>query len=467
MRKPVGAVIWEDVFNGGLSAMHASVRFFGVVTLGSLISALAVSDVTAQPGVKVAPQIKPDPGKGPMLLPKAGEPGKLPPGGVVLPGPTPGKAGTPGGTVGGPTQPTTKGDPGGWPKDINGKTLEATITDIRTNADPAVREACVRALPGFGPRARELCITALNNALRDSDINVRLAATSVYPAICMAMGYLNVPDKVYEDGLATLLLVLDSEFYPARLEATAGVAAFGPYARTINNRLIARLATQSKAGSSWHLRRVALLSLATLGQGMPGPDGMRGDPDAPTVLASLESLKNDSCALVRREAVNTLIALGPVSTAQQKGWRTELDRCIRQDKDKSVVLWARVCLVRNDPAGPKANEAHLDAIAELLAAKEPGGRLEACHAMALLGEDAVSKLRELLTVVQTEKVPEIQAVAIGALVNMRSQAAAIIPMLQQVVANPLTNENVKKVATEAITELSKKAPAPMVLPMKK
>ena len=122
--------------------------------------------------------------------------------------------------------------------------------------------------------------------------------------------------------------------------------------------------------------------------------------------------------------------------------------------------------MRNDPAGPKANGVHLDAIAEVLKVKEDGGRLEACNALAILAEDGVSKLRELLTVAQTEKVPAIQAAAIAALATMKSQIAAITPILQGIIANPIANVDVKKVATEAINQLNKKDPAPMPVPKK-
>ena len=39
-----------------------------------------------------------------------------------------------------------------WPTEINGKDLETTLKDAE-DPDPTIREAAVRALPGFGPPA--------------------------------------------------------------------------------------------------------------------------------------------------------------------------------------------------------------------------------------------------------------------------------------------------------------------------
>lgn len=440
-------------------------RLFGLFATAAVIS--AVASVSAQPGklpgVKVAPQVKPpaDPGKLPPATPPKNP---IDPKGKILPpGTGPGVPGTGGPPGTGGTPPLLKGDPGNWPKEINGKNLETIVQEIRSNPDPGVREAAVRALPYFGPRARELGFPNLLYAQKsDPDINIKIAALDVLPTVCMAMGYLNTPDKIYEDGLNAVINLMDSEFYPLRLDAASSVTAFGLYAKVVQPRVVTKLITQTRATSSWQLRRAAAGALALFGQGMPAAEGVRPDPDTATVTSLLDILKADNCGAVRREAVNSLLALGPVANGQTKTWRADLERVVRQEKDKSVLLWVRTCIVRNDPAGPKANATHMDAIAEVLNAKEDGGRLEACQALGVLAEDAIGKLRELLTVAQNEKVPAVQAAAISALATMKSQAAAVQPILQGIVGNPATNMDVRKVASEAIVAVNKKDPPPLM-----
>jgi HEAT repeat protein len=443
-------------------------RLLGLLSATLLVTAVASVSSQVEAQVKVAPQIKAPPA-GPATGPMPAQP-KLP----VDPK-AGGKTGTGGGSSGGgssgggggSTPPLIKGDPGKWPKEVGGKSLEATIQDIKSHSDPAIREISVRALPFFGPKARELGWANLLYALqRDTDWNVRVAAIEVTPAICLAMGYLNYPDKVYEDGMTAVFNLLDSGFYPLQLHAVTALTGFGFYPK-FAGRIVGKLVSLGKgSSSSYQLRRAAVAALALFGQGIQQAEEARPDPDNTAIAGLLDVLKNDNCAPVRKEAAMSLMNLGPVAAPAVTKWRNDLEAVIRKEKDKSVLLWTRTCLVRNDPAGPKANAAHLDAIAEILTVKEPGGRLEACQAFGVLAEDGVSKLRDLLTVAQNEKEPAVQAAAIAALATMKSQAAAIVPILQVIANNPVGNADVKKVATDAITEVNKKDPAPMPMPKK-
>ena len=160
-------------------------RLLGLLSATLLI--VAVASVSAQPGpgIKLSPQIKP-PATGPVTGPGAAPVGKAPidpkmGGKTGTPGTGTGGSGSSGsggssGGGGGPTSPLIKGDPGKWPKEVGGKNLETTIQDLKSSTDPAIREAAVRALPYFGPKARELGAAQLALALRDSDVNVKVAA---------------------------------------------------------------------------------------------------------------------------------------------------------------------------------------------------------------------------------------------------------------------------------------------------
>jgi len=438
--------------------MRAS-RVLGLFVIGLLITVTAVSAQPGlPPGVKLPPMIKPGGGGPGMPQPKPGDPkGKpapMPPG---APGGNPmnppGFPSGPSGGGGGPGAPAVekKKDTGNWPKEINGKSAEVIVKEMRTHSDPAVREAAVRALPLFGPKGREFGADDLVEALtRDPDWNVRLAALSVAPTVLL--GFAESPDTPLSSGLNAMVNLLSSEHTHVRFDAVGAVASIGPYIRTVQPKVVASLTARARESTSWHMRRAAAAALGSVGQGTASPadPAKRTDPDSGAVTALLDLLKQDNCAAVRREAVNSLIGLGPVSAGQQKKWRADLDAVIAKEKDKSVLLWTRVCILRNDPGGVEKNKAHLDEVAKLLDATEPGGRLEACQALGLLGEEAKSKLQKLLEVIPNAKEePAVVAAAIIAVTAMKSQANVIIPVLQPIQIGH-RSEDVRKIAAEAI-----------------
>lgn len=426
----------------------------------ALTLALMAAGVSAQgPGVKLPPQIKPGmPPKGPAnpppkapVDPKGKNP--LPPMGPgVPPGMPPIGPGIPPGTPGGPVAPPVeKKDEIKWPKEVNGKTVDAIVKDMRTNSDPAVREACVRALPAFGPKGREEGGDELLEALtKDQDWNVRLAALAVTPTVLL--GYAKAPDTLLLTALAEIVKLAGHDLIHVRMEAITAVAACGPYIRTDQPKVVQTLINRSREGTTWQMRRAATACLGLIGQGMQKGDGpeTKEKPDAACVTALFAILKSDTCAAVRREAVNSLIALGPVDGKQQKEWRTGLDNVFKFEKDKSVILWTRVCILRNDPSGVKGNENHLNEVAKLLLAPEPGAKIESCQALALLGEEAVSKLQGLLDVLTTiGEDPAVIVAAILAVTNMSSKDNVIVPHLQKLKMEH-KNEDVRLVATDAI-----------------
>jgi HEAT repeat protein len=400
------------------------------------------------PGPKTPP-VTPGPGKPPT-------PGSPSPTPSQPPGTTPG--GTPGfpqpGAPSAPGAPAAKKDDQKWPKEINGKSAEVIVKEMRTASDPAVREAAVRTLPLFGPKGREFGASELVEAMtRDSDWNVRLAAIEMAPTVLFA--YATGPDVPLSNGVNGIMSLLNSEHMPARFASIAAAGAIGPYMRhATSGKVVATLTSRAKEGGSWQMRRAAAAALGAVGIGalkLETPDPAdRESPDQLAVNALLDILKQDNCAVVRREAVNSLIAVGVVSAAQQKKWRADLDTVLGREKDKSVLLWTRTCILANDPNGLKGNELILDAIARVLQAPEPAGRVEACQAIALLGEKiTVGKLDDLLNLINNPKEePIVVAAAIGAVSTMKSQAKITLPLMDQLkLTHP--NEDVRKIAAEA------------------
>jgi HEAT repeat protein len=359
-----------------------------------------------------------------------------------------------------PKPPPSKSNNIDWPKEINGRNLKDTIKDIRGHADPAVREASIRTLPFFGPESRKLGADELVEAMtKDNDWNVRIAAISVAPTVLIGFAT-EPPDPQASSmiaGLNAIATLLTNPEALVRLEAVAAAAACGPYFRTVKSDIIQRLATRARDTASWQMRRAAVAAIGRVGSGLqtdPDPD-KKDPPDTAAVGVLLDILRSDPSATVRREVVNSLLGMGPVATKDHKNWRSVLDGVLAKgfEKDKAVLLWVHVLILRNDPKGLEGNEAHLDAVAKLLTATEPGGRLEACQALGFLGEVASSKLQGLVDIINKETVPEVIAAAIVAVTAMPKESAIILPVLRNVEATHM-NQDVRKLATEAIKAIT-------------
>ena len=442
-------------------------RLVGLSALALGFAVVASQSGSAQPGVKLPPQIKPgmppvgvppgipkNPGTIPGLPP--GKAPNLPPG--TPPGTAPGTPGMPPGIPGGPA--AKKRDLAKWPKEINGRTLEDCVKEMRSNSDPAVRESAVRTLPLYGPLARDKGAENLIYALsKDQDWNVRLTAMSVAPTILLVLNDLERIDQPLSDGLATFMRYLDDTSSHVRYEAVLACGAIGPYMKREQPGVIAKLTTRSKEQSSWQLRRAAVGAIASIGRGYPGAEGERGiDPDREAVKALLEVLGRDNCALVRRAAIEGLIAVGPVAQAQQTDWKRAIDNVFKPtgEKEKVNVLWVRVLILRNDPNGPKGNEGHLNAIGDALKAEDPVMRIEGCRALGVLGEEGKNKLQGLLDLIRDLKQPvEVTVAAILAATTMKSQDAIIVPVLAATSVNH-PNQDIQKVAREAMAAIQKK-----------
>ena len=444
-------------------------RLLGLSALAVGFAVVASQSGSAQPGVKLPPQIKPGmppgglPGVQPGLPGK--NPGTVPPG---TPGKTPGTPGTPpSGTPGSPgTSPGVPGMPpkrdlSKWPKDINGRTLEECVKEMRSNSDPAVRESAVRTLPLYGPLGRDKGAENLIHALtKDQDYSVRMTAMSVAPTVLLGLNDLQRIDQPLVDGLAAFVKYLDDSSSQVRYEAVMACGAVGPFMIRQQPGVVTKLTQRAKEQSSWQLRRAAVGALASIGTGSPPPpEGGPGlDPDTRVVTALLEVMARDNCHLVRRAAIEGLIVVGPVASSQQSEWRRALDNVFKlgNEKDKINILWVRVLILRNETNGPKSNETHLNAIGDALKAEDPVMRGEGCKALGVLGEEGKTKLQGLLDLIRDQnQPPEVVAAAILATTTMKSQAAIIVPVLVNT-SQAHKNLDVQKLARDAMAAIQKK-----------
>lgn len=345
------------------------------------------------------------------------------------------------------------------PKEIGNKTLQMWINELKTSKDAAVRENAVRVIPLFGPagviRASEQLLITMRT---DSDLNVKLAAMSIAPL----MIYDPSIDPVCNDRLDFVIRMLDSESLPVRYDATLAITGIGPVAKKAVPRLLAR----STETSSWQVRKAAAAALGSVGRGIDNPANPAGriDPVEAAVNGLLKQSTNDSSLAVRKEALTSLILIGPVAQVQQKVWRTTLDGILKSEKDRSILGLTRVAILKNDPAGVKGNDPLLTAIISQLLSPDVLARSEACQAIGMIGEPANKAAQDLLDVITNPKEDNsVVAAAIIAVSSMRSKTALIGPVLRKVAASH-KSDDVKAYANEGIRVMEGVDPARPPLP---
>jgi hypothetical protein len=190
-----------------------------------------------------------------------------------------------------------------------------------------------------------------------------------------------------------------------KFEVTNAIGSCGPvFAKAIPTIVSVTLKDQS----SWQNRKAAATALGRLGQQLPPTPPMKEEdgpgPDAHAVRGLISALRTDTSHLVRREAINSLILLGPPKVeAVWKELRTALTEA-KRDNDKSVALWARVAYLRIDQEPmPKTTDPDLIAITKSLYAAEVVDKEEAIQALGVLGDQAGSRVPELIAMVRSNE----------------------------------------------------------------
>ena len=317
--------------NARLFCLPAGLLILGMAGLSAQVPKVGTAPVVKSGDPSKPAQIKPaDPVKAPnpVPLPKVGPPSVVPPGGVNPPGvpPVMPKDVVP------PLGPGKK-EEDQYPKEIEEKTLNMWMNELRTSKDAQVREAAVRVVPLFGPRAIALKATSellLATLKTDPDLNVRLAALSVAPY----MSYNQQEDPLCNDRIDIVTRMLSSESLPVRYDATIAMAGIGPVAKKAIPQLVAR----TNEPASWLTRKAAASALGSVGRGWVNPDNPadKVDPAELAVTALLNQVKADPSAAVRREAANSLILVGPVSAVQMKVWKISLETVLKNEKDRAT-----------------------------------------------------------------------------------------------------------------------------------
>ena len=308
-----------------------------------------------------------------------------------------------------------------WPKKIADKDLAHYVKEMREAKDASTRDAAIHILPAFGPDATKAASVNLIHAMSlDTDVNVRLSAISTVPLIFF-------DTKDVDAGLNALVKIITPANGGSNQMKHAAAMALGGCGPLAKRAIPVLTDFTLKDVASWQNRKAAAFALARIGQLTGKDDG----PDLKVVHALSLSLRTETSHMVRREIVNALMLLGPPRVeATWKEMRAALTYVAEKDTDRSVSIWARVALIRSEQDLITDKDPNLQVLVKLLSQSDPALKLEALQALASVGEEAKSRMGDILAFVNNEKEePFIVATAIWVLSQMKSEANKLIPII--------------------------------------
>jgi hypothetical protein len=334
-----------------------------------------------------------------------------------------------------------------WPKEIAGKGLDQWIREMRDSRDASQRDLAIRTVPLFGPDSRRASGNLIYAMTKDPDINVRLTAINTVPLIGFD-----------DDNLDTGLNAMDTMLKPGsgaanhtRYELTLALGNCGPIAKRVIPTLIQFTIVDP---TSWQNRKAAATALGQLGQPMMANQG----PDIQAVRGLIRAMRQDSSHQVRREAVSSLLQLGPPTVeAVWKELRDALTYAMK-DADKGVALWSRVAYIRTEQELLKPTDPNLVAIAKLLTSPDLAVKQEAIQAIGVIGEEAKSRVPDLLAIaLGKNEEPIIIATALWAMSQMPSETDKMLPAIDTLKQAP---EPIIKSAAQAAHKALTEKPDP-------
>ena len=363
-----------------------------------------------------------------------------------------------------------------YPTQVGGKTLAEWIKDLNESKDGAARELAVKAIPAFGPSAREPSLRPLLKACReDNDPGVRVNAI-------LTLGAVGANNKEEAKLIIDVLMIAINNASVGgviRLHATRAIANYAHYPEQAND-AISTLANIAK-DPSWETRKSIAYALGRVGgptrtapETKPLPPGVRPAPVDPktgpnsAALKALLTMLGDSSATVRLEVVESMVALGPpaVSLEQYSATVTPymmaiLDRT-KNEKDKSVLVWLHVLSMRLD--GNLFNDATIGKIVDLGRGNDPDATCQALSSLSLLGEKAVPLALPFAREMLRHAEPVVVASAAGYLGSAASISGSVgatvkasLPDLERAKAET-KDEMLKQVITIAVDAINGKKP---------
>jgi HEAT repeat protein len=312
---------------------------------------------------------------------------------------------------------------------VGGRTLADWIKDL-SDPDASVRDAAILAIPRFGPAAEQAVPKLMEICLNDKDAGPRCQAVITLPKIKIA-------EKDVHRVIETLGKCLNDNQGVIRYQAVLGLVAAGEKSRGALKDLL-RAAQQPQP--TWQIKEKILIALQSAGR------EKNKSPDIEVIKVFLDSMQRSTSAQVRLQAAIGLGALGPpvetgVLLEEEKALLAKAND--RYEREAGVKIWANASLMALD----KVDEHLLKRIGEFLKSPRVETRVQAAHALGVVGEKAkaaVPKLKEMLD----DKEKPAAAAAIDALLQIDADGSrrAVLDHLK----NPGTDPEVRAYAASAV-----------------
>jgi len=330
-----------------------------------------------------------------------------------------------------------------WPAEVSGRKLSEWIADLSSsrNLDPSLRDAAVKTIPMFGPDGRKLGLAGLCNVIKtDPDPGVRVNAILVVGG----MGFETKEEMRQATSAIAEVLKLTINGSMIRLHATRTLASFGPEAATID--VIGGVLTMA-TDPAWETRQGVAAALGRLGATLY--DDKTPAPGKPVEIkrhaskAAMDKLAftmiRDPSAVVRMEAVQSLLVLGPPHeenptkyVALVKPYLDAVTLRLKDAKDKGetdngVRIWLMLINMMYDD---RTFDALVPKIGYYINAVEVAVRVHALNALAIIGpraQGAASEIRSALA----QKEPLVIVAAAECLVAMGDAGKYALPDLER------------------------------------
>ncbi len=345
-----------------------------------------------------------------------------------------------------------------WPKEVAGKDLKGWIAELKDSPDAAMREAASKAIPAFGPPARDEALTPLLAALRkESDPGVKVN-------LLIVIG--NIGPRNAEEGKKVvdplkIIVSTSSSGSPYRLHAARGLGNCAAFASEAVPELVSAL-----EDAAWETRRTVAQVLGVVGR----PNGKRLSPNAQALGAVSKKIRTEKSLPVRLELVQAMVSMGPpvvpMSNPPQpqefaayakaiEPYFKVINEQLKDEKDKSIQVWLTVLLMLYD--GSQFTETTIKKIADHVPGADANARIAALRALGLLDEKAKPFLPAMQEALKHED-PVTVIEAINALAALDKHAKAAIPDLEKLKATT-KDEAIKAMAAAAIDIILEKKPA--------
>ena len=350
--------------------------------------------------------------------------------------------------------PSPLGNPPGkpqYPGEIYGKDLTTWLRELKESTDPAVRESAVKVLPGFGPDARGPSLEPLLLALRsEPDPGIRVAIIDMLGVI----GFTTQEEGKKITSALALEMVRLGPGSILRLHIVRSLTNFGPTAAASLPNLL-----DIVKDPSWETRRAVAFALGRIGY----PTVPERGPSERALGSLSGTLLKDSCSVVRLEAVQSLVLLGPPEYNRQlpqeypvkiKPFLDAATAAQKTEKDKSVQIWLMMLIMRYD--GSQLKDENIKLIVNHIDGADVAARLHALSAVGMLGEKAKPFIGKVTGVLTTNDPPSIGA-ALSTLAALGDVARPALPELEKLKTDT-KNEELKALVTQTISAILKQPP---------